>query len=192
MRRTTGKMPERADSMRSGTEGSTLVETALSISVLLTVLVGIMQLCLVMYSSIFVDEAAREATRYASVRGSNSCVDLATFPNCNLGPTSNSSNPSALLQTYVQGLGYPIPNTSNLTVTATWYYLTQDASGYSQWNSTCANLDEPAPPTGNGLDCNQPGNMVSVQVQYQIPMYIPFWSNANVKLTSTSSMVIAN
>lgn len=172
-------------------EGSALVETALSISVMLTVMVGIMQLCLVMYASVFVNEAAREATRYASVRGSNSCTDLSTFPNCNLGPTSS---PISVLTTYVRGLGYPLPNTSNLNVTtAEWYYVTQDANTFSQWSGDCGpNLNAPAPPTANGQPCNSPGNMVTVQVQYAMPLNIPFWTNANVTLTSQSSMLIAN
>ncbi|HEU5352072.1 MAG TPA: TadE family protein [Terracidiphilus sp.] len=178
-------------------EGSALVETALSISVMLTVMVGIMQLCLVMYASVFVNEAAREATRYASVRGSNSCTDLSTFPNCNLGPTSS---PISVLTTYVQGLGYPLPNTSNLQVTtASWNYVTLDGSGfgYSQWTSAaaCTGASDPGPsgtPPGGGNPCNYPGNMVTVQVQYAMPLNIPFWTNANVTLTSQSSMLIAN
>jgi Flp pilus assembly protein TadG len=165
-------------------EGSALVETALSITVLLTVMIGIMQLCLVMYASVFVDEAAREATRYASVRGDNSCTDLSTFPNCNLGPTT-AGNP---LQTYVQGLGYPLPNKSNLTVTPTWWAVTQDASGYSYWTTACTG----ATSSTNNEPCNEAGNMVKVLVQYQIPLNIPFWKSANVTLSSKSSMLIAN
>ncbi|MGB6974091.1 MAG: TadE family protein [Terracidiphilus sp.] len=182
------KLLRGTDEIRQGAEGAALVETALSLSVMLTVMVGIMQVCLVMYSSVFVNEAAREAARYASVRGSDSCTDLATFPNCDLGPTT-AGNP---LQTYARGLGYPLPSPSNLTVTATWWYLTQDSNGYSQWTASCTTLNEPSAPTGNGQPCNQSGNMVTVRVRYSMPMNIPFWANANVNLTSTSSMLIAN
>lgn len=179
------KLLRGTDEIRQGAEGAALVETALSLSVMLTVVVGIMQLCLVMYSSVFVNEAAREAARYASVRGSNSCTDLSSFPNCNLGPLT-AGNP---LQAYARGLGYPLPNPTNLTVKATWWALAQDiTSPYSSnWTTACTGSQDSA-----GNPCNYPQNMVTVRVRYTMPMNIPFWKNANVTLTSTSSMLIAN
>lgn len=200
MRSAWGKMPGQARNLRIGADGSALVESALSISVLLTVMVGIMQLCLVLYASIFVNEAAREATRYASVRGSLSCIDLVSFPNCNMySPSAGTVTATNIvgtnpLQTYVQGLGYPLPNKNSLGVTATWYYISQDSSQQAQWPAACYGLIDPGPsatPPGGGNPCNYPGNMVTVKVTYSIPMYIPFWSNANVTLTSTSSMLIS-
>lgn len=165
-------------------EGAALVESALSISVLLTVMVGIMQLCLVMYASVFVSEAAREVSRYASVRGASSCTDLPAFPNCNLDQAT-AGNP---LQTYARGLGYPLPDPTNLTVNATWWAVSQDSNYYASWTTAC-----PGSTGGvSGEPCNQSGNMVTVQVRYQIPLNIPFWRNQNVTLTSTSSMLIAN
>jgi len=92
-----------------GEEGSTLVEFAISSSVLFLSLFGIFGLCGALYSYNFVADAAREATRYAIVRGS-SCSGLT---NCNL-------TTSAPLQTYVRTLGYPGINTNNLTAAATW------------------------------------------------------------------------
>lgn len=194
------RMLRKTEGLGRGAGGSALVETALSLSVLLTVMVGIMQLCLVLYSSIVVNEAAREATRYASVRGALSCKDLVTFPNCNMyaasASTVTATNPvgSNPLQTYVQGLGYPIPNRNLLNVSAAWFFISQDSNGASQWTgNTCVGQYEPgaAGASPNYLQCNEPGNMVTVTVTYTIPMYIPFWSNASVNLTSTSSMVIA-
>ena len=49
--------------------GSTLVETALSITILLVLVIGIMDACLMVYSYHFISNAAREGTRYAIVRG---------------------------------------------------------------------------------------------------------------------------
>jgi Flp pilus assembly protein TadG len=69
---------------------------------------GIFAFCTALYSYNFVSEAAREASRYAMVRGS-SCSG---FTDC--GVTS------AQIQTYVRSLGYPGINTNNLTATATW------------------------------------------------------------------------
>ena len=39
-----------------------------------------------LYAYNFVSEAAREATRYAVVRGPNSCLISFTLPACNLNP----------------------------------------------------------------------------------------------------------
>ena len=53
-----------------GDRGGTLVETALSIAILLALVIGIMEVCLTIYSYHFISNAAREGTRYAIVRGS--------------------------------------------------------------------------------------------------------------------------
>ena len=67
-------------------QGASLVEMALSASVLFVLLFGIIETCMALYAYNFVSEAAREATRYAVVRGPNSCLISSTFPACNLNP----------------------------------------------------------------------------------------------------------
>jgi Flp pilus assembly protein TadG len=141
--------------------GAALVETALSLVVFLTVLIGLFQMTLMLYTYHFISDAAREATRYAIVRGSN-CVDL---PDCNATATQ--------IQTYVQNLPYPIFNRSNMTVTTTW--------------PTTGNACTPhiAP------DCNNPGNLVKIVVTYPYSLNIPFWSGATLNISSTSEMYIS-
>jgi hypothetical protein len=53
-------------------DGATLVEAAVSLVLPLAVFVAILQICLALYVSHFVADAAREASRYAIVRGSTS------------------------------------------------------------------------------------------------------------------------
>jgi Flp pilus assembly protein TadG len=89
-------------------EGATLVEFGICSSVLFMTVFGILGLSFALYSYNFVAEAARDASRYAMVRGS-SCIG---FSDCNIN--------SAKLQTYVQNLSYPGINPVNLTVTASW------------------------------------------------------------------------
>jgi Flp pilus assembly protein TadG len=60
-------------------EGSALVEFALSSVVLFMTLFGLMASCTALYSYLFVAEAAREASRYAIVRG-DSCTGLSDCP----------------------------------------------------------------------------------------------------------------
>jgi Flp pilus assembly protein TadG len=91
-----------------GEEGSALVEFALCSSILFMSLFGIFALCGALYSYNFVSDAAREATRYALVRGS-ACTG---FSDCGIT--------QAELNTYVKSLGYPGINTANLSATASW------------------------------------------------------------------------
>ena len=89
-------------------EGSALVEFGLSSAVLFMTLFGLMACCTALYSYIFVSEAAREASRYAIVRGA-SCSG---FSDCDIQP--------AQINTYVKNLSYPGINKGNLSATATF------------------------------------------------------------------------
>lgn len=163
-------------------DGATMVEMAISLMVLIGAIFLIIQMCFVLYCYNAVSEAAREASRYAAVRGSNSCAILSTFPNCNLGPTTGG-NP---LQTVVQGLGYPISN--GMTVTATWWGPPSlDSTGSTTWPNQCTTLQD----TNNNY-CNQAGNQVNVVVSYSVTLPIPFVSNgpALFNMHSTSQMEI--
>jgi Flp pilus assembly protein TadG len=167
--------------MLGSEDGATMVEMAISLTVLIGTLFMIIQICFILYSYNAVTEAAREATRYAAVRGSNSCNLLNTFPNCNLGPTT-AGNP---LQTVVQGLGYPISN--GMTVTANWYAASVNGSGSTIWTTACTTLQD-----ANQNYCNQPGNQVQVTVNYSIAVPVPFVTNGArlFNIQSTSQMEI--
>jgi Flp pilus assembly protein TadG len=162
-------------------EGSALVEMALSSLILFSVLIGIFEFCFAFYTYNAVCQAAREVSRYASVRGATSCTDdVATDPNCNLLPTT-SGNP---LQTYVHGMH--LPDTSSATVTATWLEPSQDANGYTSWTTACTGSTD-----ANGIPCNAVGNAVNVVVTAPVAVSIPFWKSLNLSVTSTSQMVIS-
>lgn len=149
-----------------GQEGSALVEFALASAILFVMLFGIIGGCLALYTFNFVSDAAREATRWAVVRGA-SCTAL-----------DHCGASSADVQTYVQGLGYPGMTASNLTATASW--LSASASAPTTWTSC----------TGSG--CNVPGNAVQVQVTYTYPFDIPYWKVTTISISSKSQMVISN
>lgn len=86
-----------------------MVEFAVGASVLLTTLFGIISLSFALYSYNFVAEAAREASRYAIVRGADCDTSMSDCPIT-----------SAEVNTYVQGLSYPGIAATNLTGSATW------------------------------------------------------------------------
>jgi Flp pilus assembly protein TadG len=150
------------------TEGAALVEFAVSCLVLIPLIFGMIETCMALYTYNFVADAAREATRWASVRGSTSCGNTPGLTDC--GFTT-----SAIVQTYVRGLGYPGAN--NLTATVKWL---------------CASSTQPTTWSSCGGTQNKPGNQVQVVVRYNYTLGIPYLSsNTPISIASTSSMVIS-
>ena len=141
-------------------QGATLVETALSIVILLAFIFGIVETGLGLYTYHFIAEAAREGTRYAIVRGST-CTGFASA--C---PAATSD-----IQSYVLNLGFPGIDPSKMTVNASW-------SAYTS-GSPCS------------PGCNSPGNLVTVTVNYNFPLSVPFVPGQTFRLSSQSAMIIA-
>jgi Flp pilus assembly protein TadG len=162
----TGNSRTRVQPWRSAAgaeDGAAAVEMAVSMTALLLIVVGLMKICLAVYSYHYLSEACREGARYAIVRGAT-CVN-ADLTSCTV--TSNT------VSTYVKGLGYPAIDPSSMTVTTTW-------SGF---------------PTGVACSpdtsCDNPGNMVTINVQYAFPLSIPFSPTKTLNMTSTASGIIA-
>jgi Flp pilus assembly protein TadG len=151
-------------------EGQSIVETAMSLTILLTFMFGVWAVGLALYSYHFVSEAAREGTRYAIVRGSSASPThaLCTAP----GPPICIAQP-ADIETYVKFLGFPGINPGNMTVTPSW-------SAYPT-GTTCT----------PSASCNNPGNLVTVKVQYSFPRIVPFVPAHTYTMTSQSAMIIA-
>lgn len=146
-------------------DGSSLVEAAVSFIFLIAAMFGIFEMSLALFAYHYISDAAREATRYASVRGSQ-CTNL---DHC--GATS------AQIQSYIQGSAFPGIDMPNVSVTATW--LSASSSQPTTW-SACNN------------QCNVPGNQVQVVVSYPFPLSIPLVPHSTINMSSTSAMVIAH
>ena len=150
-------------------EGAAIAELAVSCMVLLTTLVGICQLSLGLYDYQFCTDAARQATRYAMVRGSTSCTNTPNLSNCNATATE--------IGAWVQGLGYSGITSSNITVTTNW----------------CAASGTTPPITWSGCSSgtsNAPGNLVQVTVAYPVSFQIPFAPKLSLNLSGSSEMVV--
>lgn len=150
-------------------DGATLVEMAIASSTLFCVLFGLIWMSMALYSYNFVSEAARDATRWAIVRGSTSCANTPNLTDCNA--TTDE------IQSYVQGMGYPGITSANLSVTTTW--LSASSTQPTTWTACNPNT------------CNSPGNEVEVQVTYSVPLGVPFVNISTITVSSTSEMVIA-
>lgn len=171
-------------------EGSALLEFAFSLGIFLLVTLGIMYICMALFSYEYVDFAAREGVRWAIVRGS-SCYFSSSMPGCD---SSASANPAVIqanltqsradIKAYVKGLNYPIVNPNQLNVQVQWYSYSM-VNDTAQWNP-CV---DSSPPTGT--ECNQPGNLVQITASYPIGFKIPFFGNFTPTVSSTSQMVIS-
>ena len=144
-------------------EGSAAMEFAAAAAVFFMTMIGLMKICLAVYTYHYVAEVAREGTRWAIVRGT-SCRGFSSRCPAN----ADGSDTTA----YVKSLSYPGISPSLLTVT----------SAYSQY------------PVGRACtpstSCNNPGDLITVQVQYAFPLDIPFMPKRTLNMTSSSSMVI--
>jgi len=146
--------------------GSALVEIALSMALLLTALFGVFAFGLGGYSYFYISNAAREATRYAIVRGSSHTKD------CTTPGIADCVAQTGDIQTYVRGLSLPGIQSSNVNVATTYLTNTGGACGTS-------NL------------CKVPGGLVQSTVSYSLPLFIPFVPQKTMNITSTSQMVIS-
>ena len=157
-------------------EGSALVEMALSCLILIPVLFGIIQMSFALYCYHFAADAAREATRFAIVRGANCPVYLSNNSYCSptdagqFGATAND------IAQYVKSLGYPY--SASATTNVQW--CTTDGNTPATWTS-CSTTQN-----------NSIGNQVQVTVTYNYPLVIPFLkaNTFNLNMGSVSSMTI--
>jgi Flp pilus assembly protein TadG len=154
--------------------GSGLVEFALSSTILLMIIFGILDFSRVLYADHFMAYAAREATRYAMVRGSSwngvTCTSPSTF-SCTATGTD--------ITNFVKSITPIGVASSKLTVTSTW--TGNRASGVA------CNAGGPA---------NIPGCVVKIKIGYTFSFAVPFKHftasmPSSFALSSTSSVGIA-
>lgn len=139
-------------------DGSQIVEFAVAAALFFTLMFGIIQFSLMIYTSNFVAVAAQQGTRYAMVRGSDWTNPCATVSS--LGCKAATSD----VQNYVLSQSHPGVSLQTNNIAVTW--LTTTAGG-----STCTQQSQ--------------GCQVEVKVSYTFPLSIPFFSTS-LPLSSTS------
>jgi Flp pilus assembly protein TadG len=155
----------------AGERGDEMIEFAIVAVVLFTCIFALLNCSLLLYTYHFAAYAAREATRYAMVRGSTwgstGCASISTFA-CNAT--------AANVVSYVQSIVPPgISSGTPLSVTTTW-----PGTELAGTVTTCS--------TTNGN--NSPGCLVIVQVSYSFNYFLPFLPASALALKSTSEVVI--
>jgi Flp pilus assembly protein TadG len=164
--------------------GATMVELALSASILLAMFLGVTQVSIALYANDFLSQAAREGSRWAIVRGGSSCTNTPTLDHC--GALDSD------IQTHVRSLGFPFANSVNVSVTWLAEKITLDANAVpsTTWVANCTSSNTVVCPNGSTGN-NSPGNQVKVTVRYNYSLNIPYWGNAALPMASTSAMVIS-
>lgn len=151
--------------------GEEMVEFAIAAVVLFTCIFGVMDCSRALYTYHFTSYAAREATRYAMVRGSTW-----TGTSCTTTTTAVCDATSANVKSYVQSIVPPgIDSGTALSVTTTW-----PGTALSGSAASCT--------TTNGN--NSPGCPVIVQVSYSFNYMFSFLPATTLNLRGTSEMVI--
>lgn len=146
-------------------QGNALTEFALILPVVVACIFGVIEFGRALYTYHFVSNAAREATRWASVRG-QSCDATVYTSACPAGQSD--------IQDFVAGIAPPgiDKSPSTLVVAAEWVV-----------------------PPGKSNSCNKfpknPGCAVQVQVTYNFKFVLPFLPTSTYRMKSTSEMIIS-
>jgi Flp pilus assembly protein TadG len=150
-----------------GEDGNNLIEYAIVFMFFMSMVLGIVDFSRALYTYHFLSNVAREATRYAAVRGST-CNDDSS---CSAAtPDTGPAAPgNTVIQDYVTTILPPGVESTNLTTTPSW--------------------------PGTGTACNvvnNPGCPVEVTVSYKFHFVVPFIRTTPLTLSSSSEMIIGH
>lgn len=165
--------------------GSTLFEMAITVILFLVMLFGIVDFGRALYTYHFLSNAAREASRWASVNGSTCGPggSSTSCPSCDAScngtaPMNNGPASEADVLNYVKSITPPGIDVTQVNVT------------------TCGTAGGTECPGSVPAQCattvNAPGCTVQVQVSYNFPFLVPIVQSGSIPMSSTSEMVIAH
>jgi Flp pilus assembly protein TadG len=182
--------------LRNRQAGASLVEYAFIFIVFMSVLLGICAFGHMLYVYHYVNHAAKEATRYATVRGSTCSDDLSCTSTNSASGTAGPTTASDI-QTYVSNMVLAGIDTSKLVVPTTSAYFC----------GVVGSVCNPAVPSAKAecntsATANKPGCTVKVTVAYSYNFIFPLLPGSTTTtapctssgycLSSTSQMVIVH
>jgi len=159
--------------------GGTLVETAISFMLLLTLIFGVIEGAWAVYSYHYLASAAHEATRYAMVRGGgwdNSC-DGTGKAGSGYGSSMCTASPTDIAN-YIAARNFPGLNLTAADV-CVQYLGSTPGSTTTACSASSSNTD------------NVPGDIVQVTLTYPFSLNIPGVPSRVLTMSSTSQMVIS-
>lgn len=165
---------------RQGESGSVLVETALTLVFFVALMIALIELSMIMYSFHYLSNAAREGSRYAIVRGYDWATACPSGNYLTVGGGCYTS--TADIQSYIQNLGFPGINGSNISVTV-GCATTPGGAFSNAFDTTCI----------GATTSNVQAGVVQVSVSYPFSwgLNLPYFNIPTWTLTSTSEMTIA-
>lgn len=157
-------------------QGQSLVETALSITVLMILIFAAVEAAWGAYSIHYLANAAHEATRYAIVRGGSwaSSCDGSGTAGSGYGSSMCQASPTDIAN-YVAKRDFP-----GIGITASDVCVEYFSSLPSSATQACYGNTSP----------NAAGDIVQVTITYPVTIPLPFLANYTWHLVSTSQMVI--
>jgi Flp pilus assembly protein TadG len=160
--------------------GSAVVEFSLvTVLVLFPLIFGIMDFARAAYAYHYVSFSAREAARWASVRG-------AQCANALPAPCEATSGAGGTVDSHVRSIspaGFYV-NGNACAATAGCLLVT------ASWPGAPAGSNAPSSCSGGG-GSNAPGCAVNVEVQYTFGFDLPFLPAATINMSSSSEVVIS-
>lgn len=163
---------------RKKQNGVSLLEFALSLILFLTLLFGISGFGHALFAYHYVNEVAKEASRYAAVRGST-CSDDASCTTANSASGSAGPTTAADVLAYVKSITPQSIDQTKVTVTVCGVAGGTNCTGSTP--TTCTNAKP-----------NLPGCTVEVQVNYTYNFFFPLVGSNPINLSSASDMVISH
>lgn len=157
--------PTRAQRRSNFGRGNALLEFALILPLLLTGIFGVIEFGRALYTFHFVSNAAREATRWASVRGQ--ACDKSIYPQA--CPANSTDVENFVKSIAPAGID---KGATKLTVNSAWLIPPGKTNPCSKFQ-------------------NNPGCAVQVQVIYQFKFVLPFLPTQSFPMQSTSQMIIS-
>ena len=181
VRRILSKKPCAARLLRSlltaRNEGGALVETAVVVPVMLTLITGMASFGIALNNYLILSHAADVGARYIA-------INQGSFPNG--ATTSPCALAASLYLAAAVGiapsqLSYSVTLTPTAAGTATTYTSTNGASGFGS-GSSCA--------TGGAANMGTGGGIVAVSVSHPVTPFVVFWSNRTLNLTAATTEII--
>lgn len=160
--------------------GQALIETALSMLVVIGLVFGVIEFCMAVYSYHYLANAAHEAARYAIVRGSswgNTCDGSGSIGS-GYGSSQCTASTSDVAQ-YVANRGFPGINLTADDVCVEYFFTVPSKTSQTCTTSSGSNI------------ANASGDIVQVTINYPFTFALPGIGNYTYHLASTSQMVIA-
>jgi Flp pilus assembly protein TadG len=151
--------------------GSSMVEYSIVFALLMTMLLGIADFSRALYAFHNVSSAAREAARYAAVRGTTCSTAPSSCTAANSASGTAGHTTQADIQKFVDN-ATPLGVNTKVTATITWSGTANDGSG------ACSSANP------------GPGCKVQVQTAYNFNFMFPFVSKSTLTMNSTSQMTV--